>query len=206
MLHGEMWLEWARCSPTFLFSGKIGPTASFLSTDHSLMQGDVLKRIREIARGILEFEGMEYVHLEMKQMGGGAVLRLFIDREGGVTLADCTRISRRLSAQLDVDDPITHGYTLEVSSPGLDRPLFSDDDYQRFVGQMLKVRTAAPHQGRRQFVGRLVGMADGMVRLMPDTPDGDEEIALPRAQIAEARLVPDFGRPKGRRGGRGQNK
>lgn len=170
------------------------------------MQGDVLQRIREMARGILEFEGMEYVHLEMKQMGGGAVLRLFIDREGGVTLDDCSRISRRLSAQLDIDDPITHSYTLEVSSPGLDRPLFSDHDYQRFIGKTLKVRTVAPYQGRRQFVGRLVGLADGIVRLMPDVPDGDEEITLPREQIAEARLVPDFGRPQGRRGGRGQSK
>ncbi len=169
------------------------------------MQGDVLKRIREIARGILEFEGMEYVHLEMKQMGGGAVLRLFIDREGGVTLDDCSRISRRLSAQLDVDDPITHGYTLEVSSPGLDRPLFSDHDYQRYTGQQVRVRTVVPYHGRRQFVGRLVGLADGVVRLVSDGPDGDEEIALPREQIAEARIVPDFDRPKGRRGGRGQD-
>ena len=168
------------------------------------MQGDALERIREMARGIVEFEGMEYVHLEMKQSGGGAILRLFIDKEGGVTLDDCSRISRRLSAQLDVDDPITHRYTLEVSSPGLDRPLFSDDDYQRFAGQLLKVRTVAPHQGRRQFVGRLVGLADGLVRLVPDESDGDEEIALPREQIAEAKLVPEFGRPKERRGGRGQ--
>jgi ribosome maturation factor RimP len=167
------------------------------------MQGDVLERIRDMARGILEFEGMEYVHLEMKQMGGGAVLRLLIDREGGVTLDDCSRISRRLSAQLDVDDPIAHAYTLEVSSPGLDRPLFSDRDYQRFAGQQVRVRTVSPYDGRRQFVGRLVGLIDGVVRLVPD---GDEEIALPREQIAEARIVPDFGRPKGRRGGRGQNR
>jgi ribosome maturation factor RimP len=166
------------------------------------MQGDALERIREMARGILEFEGMEYVHLEMKQMGGGAVLRLFIDREGGVTLDDCTRISRRLSAQLDIDDPIAHRYTLEVSSPGLDRPLFSDRDYQRFAGQQVRVRTVSPHDGRRQFVGRLVGLIDGVVRLVAD---GDEEIALPKEQIAEARIVPDFGRSKGRRGGRGQD-
>lgn len=164
------------------------------------MQGDVLERIREMARGILEFEGMEYVHLEMKQIGGGAVLRLLIDREGGVTLDDCSRISRRLSAQLDVEDPIAHGYTLEVSSPGLDRPLFSDRDYERFAGQQVRVRTVAPRDGRRQFAGRLVGLADGLVRLVLD---GDEEIALPREQIAEARIVPDLNRPGGRRGGRG---
>ena len=164
------------------------------------MQGDVLERIREMARGILEFEGMEYVHLEMKQMGGGAVLRLFIDREGGVTLDDCSRISRRLSAQLDIDDPLAHAYTLEVSSPGLDRPLFSDRDYERFAGHQVKVRTVAPFDGRRQFVGRLVGLANGVVRLVRN---GDEEIALPREQIAEAKIVPDLGRPKGRRGGRG---
>ena len=159
-----------------------------------------MERVREMARGILEFEGMEFVHLEMKQTGGGAVLRLLIDREGGVTLNDCSRISRRLSAQLDVEDPIDHGYTLEVSSPGLDRPLFSDRDYDRFAGQQVRVRTVASHAGRRQFAGRLVGLADGLVRLVLD---GDEEIALPREQIAEARIVPDLNRPKGRRGGRG---
>ena len=169
------------------------------------MQGNALDRICDMARGILEFEGMEYVHLEMKQMGGGAVLRLLIDKEGGVTLDDCSRISRRLSAQLDVDDLITHHYTLEVSSPGLDRPLFGDRDYERFAGRQVRIRTVAPYQGRRQFVGRLVGLADGMVRIVPDRPDGDNVIALPRDRIAEARLVPDFGRPQGRRGGRGQD-
>jgi ribosome maturation factor RimP len=166
------------------------------------MDGEVLERIREMARGILEFEGMEYVHLEMKQTGNGAVLRLFIDREGGVTLDDCSRISRRLSAQLDVEDPIAHTYTLEVSSPGLDRPLFSDRDYERYAGQQVRIRTAAPHAGRRNFAGRLVGLADGVVRL---AVDGDEEIALPREEIAEARIVPDLGRSKGRGGGRGRH-
>jgi ribosome maturation factor RimP len=169
------------------------------------MQGDALDRIRDMARGILEFEGMEYVHLEMKQMGGGAVLRLLIDKEGGVTLDDCSRISRSLSAQLDVDDLITHRYTLEVSSPGLDRPLCSDRDYQRFAGRRVRIRTVAPYQGSRQFVGRLVGLADGVVRIVPDRPDGNNVIALPKDRIAEAKLVPDFGRPQGRRGGRGHD-
>jgi ribosome maturation factor RimP len=166
------------------------------------MPGDVLERIREMARGILECEGMNYVHLEMKQSGGGTVLRLLIDREGGVTLDDCSRVSRRLSTQLDIEDPIARAYTLEVSSPGLDRPLYGEDDYRRFAGRRVRVTTVVPRDGRRRFVGRLAGVAGDALRLVLD---GGEEIAIPGEQIAEARIVPDLDLPKGRRAGKGRH-
>ncbi len=144
-----------------------------------------LDRVREIAGRILEFAGMEMVHLEMKREGGGWFLRLYIDKEGGVTLDDCARISRQLSAQLDVEDPIPQRYTLEVSSPGLDRPLFTDRDYARFAGRRVRLSTLAPVDGSRNFAGRLVGLVDGAVRLVLE---GDRPIDIPRSNVAKARL------------------
>src|SRR5207249_1114070 len=149
------------------------------------MAGQVLERVREMAGRILNYAGMELVHLELKRGPGGCILRLFIDKEGGVTLDDCSMISRQLSAQLDVEDPIEPRYTLEVSSPGLDRPLFSERDYARFAGRRVRVSTFAPIDGRRNFVGRLEGLVDGAVRL---TLEGDREVAIPHQQVAKARL------------------
>ncbi len=149
------------------------------------MEAQVLERVREMARGILEFAGMELVHLEMKREPGGWFLRLFIDKEGGVTVDDCSRVSRQLSVQLDLEDPIPQRYTLEVSSPGLDRPLYSDRDYARFAGRRIRLSTFAPVEGRRHFVGRLVGLAEGVVRL---ALEDEREIAIPRDKVAKARL------------------
>ena len=149
------------------------------------MAGQTVERVREMAARILEYAGMELVHLEMKREPGGWILRLFIDKEGGVTLDDCSSISRQLSTQLDVEDPIEQRYTLEVSSPGLDRPLFNERDYARFAGRKVRVSTFAPIDGRRNFIGRLDGLVDGAVRL---TLEGDRQVAIPRQQVAKARL------------------
>jgi len=128
---------------------------------------------------------MELVHLEMKREPGGLLLRLYIDKEGGVTLDDCARISRQLSVQLDVEDPIEERYTLEVSSPGLDRPLFSDGDFARFSGRKIRLSTHVPLEGRRNYQGRLDGIVDGSVRL---TLEDGRQVAIPRDQVAKARL------------------
>ena len=149
------------------------------------MTQDRLDRVRNTAREIVEFAGMELVHLEMKREPGGLLLRLYIDKEGGVTLDDCARISRQLSVQLDVDDPIEERYTLEVSSPGLDRPLFSDGDFARFSGRKIRLSTHVPLEGRRNYQGRLDGIVDGSVRL---TLEDGRQVAIPRDQVAKARL------------------
>ena len=146
---------------------------------------DILARVRPMAREILEFAGMELVHLEMKREPGGLLLRLYIDKQGGVSLDDCARISRQLSAQLDVEDPIEGRYTLEVSSPGLDRPLFTDHDFARFAGRQIRLSTHVPLDGRRHFQGRLEGIVDGSVRV---TLEGGREVSIPRDQVARARL------------------
>jgi ribosome maturation factor RimP len=163
---------------------------------------EALDRIRGICRGILEFEDMELVHLEMKREGGGRFLRLFIDREGGVSVEDCARVSRRLSARMDMENPIEEPYRLEVSSPGLDRPLYTERDYARFAGHQVRVSTYAPLEGRRNFVGCLVGIVDGAVRIA--LPDGSQ-VDIPLETIARARLEPQFQTHGKRAGAKGRH-
>jgi len=146
---------------------------------------DVLRQVGPKLERVVEFAGMELVHVEARRESGGMVLRLFIDREGGVTLDDCARVSRQVSAELDVDDPLPGRYTLEVSSPGLDRPLSKDRDFQRFSGQTVRIVTAAPLDGQRHFKGRLNGLAEGLVHVVLE--DG-REIAIPREMMTSARL------------------
>ena len=149
------------------------------------MTPEVVDRVRQTARDIVEFAGMELVHLELKREPGGQLLRVVIDKEGGVTLDDCARISRQLSVQLDVEDPIEGRYTLEVSSPGLDRPLYTDRDFARFTGRRIRLSTHLPLDGRRNFQGRLDGIEDGSVRI---TLEDGRQVAVPREQVAKARL------------------
>ncbi len=136
--------------------------------------------------------GFELVLLEYNPYRGSASLQLFIDATGGITLADCERVSREVEGLLDVEDPIPQGYRLEVSSPGLDRPLVKPADFERFAGSQARVQLIAPlagGTGRRKFQGVLRGMQGGNVVL--ETFDaGKVELALP--QIERARLVPDY--------------
>jgi len=103
-----------------------------------------------------------------------------------VNVDDCERASRQISGVLDVDDPIPGQYMLEVSSPGLDRPLFTAEHFQRFSGSRVKLRVSPPLDGRRNFSGVLVGMRDDAVVVVQD----DEEVAVPLQYIEQARLVP----------------
>jgi ribosome maturation factor RimP len=112
-----------------------------------------------------------------------------MDKPGGVTLEDCQRVSEELGDHLDVEDFIEYPYHLEVSSPGLDRPLTCDQDFVRFVGQEARISTRDDLQGRHNFSGRLAGLQDGTVLL--DLPDG-QRVAIPRDLILRARLQPDL--------------
>ncbi len=105
--------------------------------------------------------------------------------EQAMTVEDCADISRQISAVLDVEDPIRSAYTLEVSSPGLDRPLTRPKDFQRFAGYEAKLETRVPIDGRRKFTGKLIGLDGEVVKLKDDAG----EVALPYAQIQKARLV-----------------
>lgn len=146
---------------------------------------DRTARIREIAGKVATSEGMELVDMDYRREGPRQVLRLFIDKPGGINLADCQEISGQVGAQLEVEDLVPESYTLEVSSPGLDRRLTREADFVQFTGRMARVTTHQPIQGRRKFLGRIEGFVEGKVVL--STEDcGSVEIGL--EDVARARL------------------
>ena len=136
----------------------------------------------------VEALGYEVVELEFHPQGRGGLLRIFIDREGGVTVDDCEKVSRQVSAVLDVEDPIPGAYTLEVSSPGLDRPLRKEADFVRFTGEKAKLELLLPRDGRKRYTGTLKGCEAGEVLVEVD----GAMHRLPLGDIAKARLVPEF--------------
>ena len=141
---------------------------------------------------ILVRDGFEIVEVEWRREAGGQVLRVYIDRPGGVTIEDCREVSRTIDPVLDVEGLVEGAYHLEVSSPGLDRPLRKPADFARYAGQRVKVRTHQPVETgtgpRRNWSGTLKGFADGMVEI-----DVDARLhRIPYDQIAKANLEYDF--------------
>ncbi len=134
-------------------------------------------------------EGLKLLAAEMVGSGPKAVLRLVVDGPDGVTLDQCSAVSRQASALLDVDDPIGHTYTLEVSSPGLDRKLYSEDDYTRFSGRRVKLKMKPGFREHRVVIGKMLGIGDGVVQVQDE---GCEPISLPLEQVFEARLDVDW--------------
>lgn len=137
---------------------------------------------------LVEELGYEFVGLEHSSNPKNAVLRIYIDSENGIDLDDCSSVSREVAALLDVEDPISGHYTLEVSSPGLDRPLFTPSQFEQFAGELVKVTLFAPEDGRRKFRGRITGVQGEEIQLIVD----DVEITLSFGNIAKAKLVPDY--------------
>lgn len=145
----------------------------------------VVERVRTVALPVIEGLGMILVDVEFRREARGWVLRLYLDRPEGITVADCQEVSQQLSDHLDVEDLIDHPYSLEVSSPGLDRVLKTPQDFTRFVGRLARLETAAPIGGQRRFRGRLEGCREGMVILRQ--AEGPT-LLLPLDTIAKARL------------------
>ena len=143
----------------------------------------VVERVQPLAEDAIRAEGAELVDLEFRREPAGWVLRLFIDREGGVTLADCQRVSEVVGTLLEIEDPIPHAYTLEVSSPGLTRPLTRAEDWRRAVGSLVKVVTREPIAGSQSLTGRLAAVGEASAILEID--GGDVEIPLD--MVARAR-------------------
>lgn len=131
--------------------------------------------------------GYELVGCELHRSGGRSLLRVYIDSDKGVTLEDCERASRQISAVLDVEDPISGAYDLEVSSPGLNRPLFVLEHYQRFIGKPAKIRLRMPQQDRRNFTGKIAGVNDGIITLIGENGEVWE---LPFPNIEKGNLIP----------------
>ena len=145
-----------------------------------------LDRIREIADRVAVAEGMELVDVEFAGRGPNAVLRIFLDKPGGITLRDCEVVSRQVGAILDVEDFIPTRYTLEVSSPGLDRRLAKPADYERFAGRQIQLVLKTPLEGRRRFSGRLRGIQEGKIQL---EEENGQVLGFDHAEIQKANLV-----------------
>ena len=148
----------------------------------------VAERVREVAEQAAIDHGVELVHAEVAGPEGSPVVRLFIDKPGGVTHDDCSRVSNQMSTVLDVEDFIHSAYVLEVSSPGLERGLYKRADYERFAGRPAKIKARLPINGQRNFRGRILGVEDDRVILL-DLTSGRTEIPL--EGIVKANLEAD---------------
>ena len=149
---------------------------------------EILEKVRNLASPLAAQEGLELVDVEFAGAGGRQVLRLYIDKAGGVSLDDCTAVSRAVSAALDVEDLLQGSYDLEVSSPGLDRPLRTPEHFEKFKGSKVRVKTYAPLGDRKTFVGTLKDFTGGEVVVEVD----GREFRIPHAQIAKANVEPVF--------------
>jgi ribosome maturation factor RimP len=155
-------------------------------------QDGTLERVRSAAERVTVARGFELVDAEIRKAGGRQLVRLFVDRPGGIGLDDLQSVSEEVSAILDAEDPIAGSYTLEVSSPGLDRPLKTEADYRRFVGRLAKLSSYELVDGRRHWTGRIASCEDGVVILSLEPEKADARI--PWGKIAHGRLEVEFPR------------
>lgn len=140
----------------------------------------------QLAEEILaDYPELELVDVEYCKQGPEWILRVYIDKDGGVTLDDCEKVSKPLSRRLDEVDPIPGSYSLEVSSPGLERPLKKDSDFERFAGRLVHISTYAPYEGRKEWEGRLLGLQNSAVVIEAKTGI----IKIPKDRVAKARLA-----------------
>ena len=152
------------------------------------MSIDIIDSIKELTEPVVTAEGMELVDIDFRRERNGWVLRLYIDREGGVTIDDCSLISKEIGCLIDINDLILFPYTLEVSSPGLNRPLKKEKDFIKNKGKRIKIMTYDPIGKRRTFKGRLLEYKDGGVNI----DLGDETINVPFEKISKANLEYEF--------------
>lgn len=144
----------------------------------------ITERVFDLAKPVVEEEGCSLWNVEYVREAGTWYLRVFIDKEGGVGIDDCERISRRLDPILDEEDPIPDSYVFEVGSAGADRELKRPSDFEQFMGSAVEVRLYQPLEGRKSYVGELRGYDKGSVSIL----DGKRERSFSAAQIAQVRL------------------
>lgn len=142
----------------------------------------------ELFEPVVNGMGYDLIEIEHFPNPKHGVLRLYIDKEDGVTVDDCSSVSHQISALIDVEEPVSGHFNLEISSPGLDRPLRRLKDFQRFTGSLVKLKTAMPLEGQRNFSGRLLEADEDKVVIETD----DEEISLPMSAVEKARIVPEY--------------
>jgi ribosome maturation factor RimP len=146
------------------------------------------ERLSQLIEQVVVPMGYELVGVEYRRGKDFGLLRVYIDKDDGIVVDDCVAVSRQLSAMLDVEDPLKEAYQLEVSSPGMDRPLFVKEHFERFAGSKVRIKLRMKLNGRRKFEGVLKGVQNDSVILEMD----DEMEQLPLDQIDTARLVPEF--------------
>ncbi len=142
----------------------------------------------ELFEPVVEGLGYDLIEIEHYPNPKHGVLRLYIDKEDGINVDDCSSVSRQISALIDVEDPVRGKFNLEVSSPGSDRPLRKLKDFQRFIGSLVSLKTAVPMDGQRNFKGRLLEATEEVAVIETDT----EEISIPMRSIDKARIVPEY--------------
>jgi ribosome maturation factor RimP len=145
-------------------------------------------RVEEEIEKIVTSEGLELVHVDYRKQGRGWLLRVDIDKEGGVTLTDCELVSRQVSAFLDVEDVVPSEYELQVSSPGLDRKFYKESDYRKFIGRLVRVKTSKPIRGLHVIVGRLKEFDGKQIVVTDPQVKRDPDYVVPLADIKETRL------------------
>ncbi|KAA0873678.1 ribosome maturation factor RimP [Nitrincola tapanii] len=147
-----------------------------------------LKELESLITPIVQALGFELWGVEFQAAGKNSTLRVFIDSEAGISVDDCARVSHQVSGVLDVEDPIKEHYMLEVSSPGMDRPLYTLEQFAAYAGHTIQLRLRVPYEGRRRFKGILNGVEGEDVLLVVD----DQEYLLPLDYIDKANVVPQF--------------
>jgi ribosome maturation factor RimP len=145
----------------------------------------IVQKVEEILTPLLADEGFSLVDVEYKFEHGGWVLRVLIDRKGGITLDACARVSREFGQLLDVGNTMPATYRLEVSSPGLDRPLKNEADFILYTGRQVRIKTTDPVSGRRNFKGALLGCTEGKIMVKVE---GSDVFSIPLASICKANL------------------
>jgi len=148
----------------------------------------VPEKIQQIVEDVVSSLGYELVGIEYMVGNHSGLLRIYIDKENGIVLNDCQAVSHQLSGVLDVEEPIQGHYDLEISSPGLDRPIFKAQDFERFAGSMVKIKLVSAIDGRKKYKGLLQGLQEEEVVIEQE----GLEIRLSLANIDQARLVPEF--------------
>jgi len=146
---------------------------------------EVLAIVWELAEPICNVDGMELVHVEYQREVGGRILRLYVDKPGGITLGDCSLISSQLGDILDLKLETEDSYTLEISSPGIDRPVSKLSDFEKFKGHLAKIKIVRPINGQKKFKGILSGIIASIVQLKTE----QDTVSIPYQDIIKARLV-----------------
>src|SRR5262245_42435404 len=154
------------------------------------MREDVASKIEEVANRVAQSEGLEVVEVEVKGGGGNRLVRIAIDKPEGVTHGDCELISQQVGTILDVEDVVPGAYTLEVSSPGVERKLLKYKDFERFTGKKIKAILREPVENSRRWEGTLASCADGLINL--EVADG-KTIQFPFDQVEKANLKFEWG-------------